>query len=137
MERRRIRTSSSFWAQPAGWSVTQVLPWICLLVVVATTAFGLQLAAASMLPSPAADQLDGSGHDIREQRAAFLQAWPMSSTRMVLITGQDSATGDRMQVECLTTTDRYAEDALLLELKDLLHVVAQLCNGATASAVRS
>src|SRR5207247_2611655 len=131
----------SFWAQPAGWSLSQVLPWICLLVVVSTTAYGLELVAASMVPPPATDRLGGSyqtldGHDTRDQRSALLQAASMSSTRMVLITGEDATTGDRMQVECATTTDRFAEDALLVELKDFPDVASGICSVANAPAVR-
>src|SRR5437870_2197870 len=77
---------------------------------------GLQLAAASMAPSPAADQLHGShpaltGHDVGVQRGAYLQAdfTPAArqadftpAARGVLITGHDATTGERMQVGCVT-----------------------------------
>jgi hypothetical protein len=118
------------------WTLSQVLPWMCLLVVVSTTAYGPRLAAESTVPPRAADQLDRSSHDAWEQRGVLLQAASSSSSRMVLITGRDATTGDRMQLECRTTTDRYAEDALLVELKDLLHVAAQLCNAGNARVVR-
>ncbi len=141
MEQRHTLTSWSFWALPAGWSLNQVLPWICLLVVVSATAYGLQRAAASMVPSATADQLDGSyqslgGHEIREQRGAFPQAGSTSSTGVVVITGQNARTGDRIQVECMTASDRIASNPLLVELKDLDEVAAQVCNVANAPAVR-
>jgi hypothetical protein len=141
MERRHTFTRFSLRALPAGWSFRLVLLWICLLAVALTTAYALQMAAASMVSSVAADELDGShqaldSHAIREQRGALVQAASMSSIRMVLITGEDATTGDRMQVECATTTDRYAEDALLVELKDLPDVAAGICNVANVPAVR-
>jgi hypothetical protein len=141
MERRHTFTSSSFWAPPAGWRLRLVLPWICLLVVASTTAYGLQLGAAATVSSAAADQLDGSyqaldGHGIGEQRGALLQAASTSSTGMILITGQDATTGDRMQMECITANDRIASDALLVELKDFPAIAAQVCNVAIAPAVR-
>jgi hypothetical protein len=140
MEQRHTLRSASLSAALAGWSLRQVLPWICLLVVVSTSTYGFLLATASMGPAPAVDQVDGnyaalSGHDAWMQRGAFLQA-PMSSTRTVLITGHDAATGERVQLECVTTTDRYPEDALLVHLTELREVAAQLCNGANAPAVR-
>jgi hypothetical protein len=133
MERPHPLTSSSFWPLPLGWSSSQILPWICLLVVASTTAYGLQLAAASMVPSTAADQRGGSyqaldSQVIREQRSALLQPASASSTRMVLITGEDGTTGDRRQLECATTSDRLATDALLVDLKDLGFIAAQLCS---------
>lgn len=133
MERPHTHTSSSFWALPAGWSLSQALPWLCLLIVASTSAYGLQLTAASMVPSAVADQRDGSsqaldGHGIGEPRGAVLQAASASSTRTVLITGEDTITGDRMDVECTTTSDRVASDALLVELKDLGEIVAWVCS---------
>jgi hypothetical protein len=141
MERRHTLTSCSLRALPSGWSLSLVLSWICLVVVASTTAYGLELAAAAMVPSVAADELDRSdqapdSHDIRELRGALLQAASTSSTGMVLITGQDATTGDRIQVECVTATDRIASDALLVELKDLPAVAAQVCNVANVLAVR-
>ncbi len=141
MEQRHTLRSAPMSGALAGWSLSHVLPWICLLVVVSTTAYGFQLAVASMGPVPAVDRADGkhavvSRHDGWVLRGAFLQAASMSSTRMVLITGHDAATGERMQLECVTTSDRYAEDALLVELRELREVAARICNGANAPAVR-
>jgi hypothetical protein len=140
MERRHTLTSCLLRALPAGWSLRLVLSWICLVAVASTTAYGLELAAAAMVPSVATDELDGSnqaldGHDIRELRGALPQAASTSSTGMVLITGQDAAGGDRMQVECVTANDRIASDVLLVELKDLPAVAAQVCNVANVLAV--
>ena len=109
MEPRHTLTSSSFWALPAGWRLSQVLPWICLVMVASTAAYGLQLAGAAMIPSAAADQLDRSyqtlgGHDISDQRGSLVQASSTTSMRMVLITGEDAATGDSTQVECVTAS---------------------------------
>jgi hypothetical protein len=106
-----------------------------------TTAYGFQVAAASMVPPPNAYQPNAShqtldGHDIREQRGAYLQADFTPAARVVLITGHDATTGERMRVECVTTTDRYAEDALLVDLKDFFQLAAQLCTVADAPAVR-
>jgi hypothetical protein len=141
MDRRHTRTSPWFWVPPAGWSLSRVLPWIFLLVVVSATAYGIQRAATSMVPSVTADQLDESylslrGHEIRQQRGASPQAGSTSSTGVVVITGQNARTGDRIQVECMTASDRIASKTLLVELKDLDEVAAQACNVANAPAVR-
>jgi hypothetical protein len=45
----------------------------------------------------------------------------------VLITGYDATTGDRMQVQCVTDSDRLASDALLVDLNDLGHIAAKVC----------
>jgi len=137
MERPHTPQASRFGALPAGRSLSRVLLWICLLVVASIAAYGLHWGAAAMVSSAAADQLDRSyqaldGHDIREKRGALLQAASTSSTGMVLITGQDATTGDSRQVECVTANDRIASDALLVELKDLRAVAAQVCNVAIA-----
>jgi hypothetical protein len=141
--RHHTLTRSSVWALPAGWHLSQILGWICLLVVPFTTAYGLELAAAPLVPSgtATADQLDASkqflgSHEVNEQRGALLLAASASSPRIVLMTGQDATTGDRMQMECITANDRIASDALLVELKDFPAVAAQVCNVANAPAVR-
>ena len=141
MERRHTFTRCSLRALPTGWSLSLVLSWICLVVVASTTAYGLELAGAAMVPSVAADELDRGdqaldSHDIRELRGALPQPASTSSTGMVLITGQDAVTGERMQVECLTANDRIASDVLQVELKDLSAVAAQVCNVANVLAER-
>jgi hypothetical protein len=141
MERRHTFTRCSLRALPTGWSLSLVLSWICLVVVASTTAYGLELAGAAMIPSVAADELDRGdqaldSHDIRELRGALPQAASASSTGMVLITGQDAVTGERMQVECVTANDRIASDMLQVELKDLSAVAAQVCNVANVLAER-
>jgi hypothetical protein len=106
MHWRQLLKSLPMWAQFTGRSPGRVLSWACLAVILATTACGFQLTASSMV-SARAD-------------------YPLRSTR-VLITGQDATTGDRMQVECVTTGDLGANNALLVELNDLSDVAAQVC----------
>ncbi len=142
MEHRDTLTPWSEWALPAGWHLGQVLAWICLLVVASTTAYGLQLAAASIVPTVADGQHNGSyqgldGDDIREQRAALLQAASTSLARMVLITGLDATTGDRTQVECLTAGGGIASDALSVDLQDLPCVAALVCNVSSAPVLQT
>ena len=57
------------------------------------------------------------------------QAPSMSSTRIVLISGRDAATGSSVQLECVTASDRIASDVLLVELADFPHVASQVCAG--------
>jgi hypothetical protein len=130
--------SPSPWAQVAGWHLSQILPWICLLLVLSMTAYGFQLGVPSMLPSPAVDQVDVDyrtldSPGIREPRGAFPQAASASATRTILIAVLDTASGDRTQMECVAATDRYPEDVLLVELKDFRAVTAQLCRASDAA----
>jgi hypothetical protein len=141
MEPRHTLGSAPVSGELARWSLSHVLPWICLVVVMSTTACGIQLAAVSMWSVPVVDGPDEksaalSRHDAGVPRGVFLSAASIPSTRTVMITGHEAATGERMQVECVTTSDRYAEDALLVELKELHEVSAQICIGADAPPVR-
>jgi hypothetical protein len=97
--------------------------WICLLVTVSTMAYGVQLTAARMLPPAAVD--------VGEQRAR-LPAGAATLAHELLITGLDDTTGDRMRVVCVTTSDRVAIAALVVQLKNLGNVAAQLCDGSNA-----
>ena len=45
------------------------------------------------------------------------------------------ATGASVQLECATTTDRYGEDAVLVEMQDLREVVARICIGPDRAVV--
>jgi hypothetical protein len=132
MERRHTLTSL-----PGGWSLSLVLPWICLLLVASACAYGVQLTAAVMVPSTPADRRDWShqallGHNVTEQRALLLHAALAPSSRMVLITGYEATTGDQMQVECATDGYRVASDALLVDLNDFRDVAAAVCIAVTA-----
>jgi len=102
--------------------VESIVSWLGLLFVASTGAYVLQLAAGT-LPTAAADQ-----PDVTQQRGSGLDATATSSTHMLLITGLDETTGDRLQVDCVSVGDRVAIDALVVELKDLGDVAAQLCN---------
>jgi hypothetical protein len=51
---------------------------------------------------------------------------------LLLITGLDESTGDRMQVECATASDRLAIGAMVVELKNLGAIAGQLCSGSAA-----
>jgi len=50
-----------------------------------------------------------------------------SRQTVVLITGYDATTGDRMQVQCVTDSDRLASDALLVDLNKLGPIAAKVC----------
>jgi len=54
---------------------------------------------------------------------------------MLLIIGFDESTRDRIQLECATSSDRLAIDALVVQLKDLGNIAGQLCSRCAASAL--
>ena len=99
--------------------MSQLLAWICLVLVASTTAYGLQRTAAAMVPSA----------------AAAGQVTSATLTRRVLLVAVDPATGDRAQVECDAPSYRFASDVLLVDANDF-PAVAQVCNVADARAVR-
>lgn len=99
--------------------MSQVLAWICLVLVASTTAYGLQLTAAAMLPSVA--EVD--------------QVTSATFTRNVLIVAVNPVTGDRAQVECDAPPNSFASDVLIVNANDF-PAVAQVCNHPTASGVR-
>jgi hypothetical protein len=95
-------------------SWTRILPWFCLLFVASTSAYALQFAGAAMVPATAVDQFD-----LTKRRGPVLQQASTTSTHKLLITGLDATTGHRVNVECVTTTDRIAINTLLVELKNI------------------
>lgn len=111
-------------------SMRRVLAWICLVLVVTTSAYGLQLAAAAIVPTSADDQ-----SAVTEPRGPTLQQAATTSTHMLLIIGFDESTGERIQLECATSSDRVAVDALAVQLNNLGNVAGQLCSGSAASVL--
>jgi hypothetical protein len=113
--------------------VGQVLAWTSLLAVASTSAYGLQLTAAAMVPTAAAEQRTGSSlsardaDEIRARDRAQVQAASAASATTVLIIGEDAATGDHIQIEC-ATSNSLASDMLLVDLKDLADFAAHICN---------
>jgi hypothetical protein len=96
--------------------MSQMLAWICLVLVASTMAYGLQLTAAAIVPSAAAaDQLT-----------------PATFTRKVLIVVVDPVTGDRVQVECDAPANSFASDLFLVDANNF-PAVAQVCVHPTAS----
>jgi hypothetical protein len=51
-------------SRPRQWSLSQVLGWLVLVIVVSTSAYGFQLTANSMVPAAEAHQLDESYHAV-------------------------------------------------------------------------
>jgi hypothetical protein len=98
--------------------MTQVLAWICLVLVACTTAYGLQLTAAAIVPPASA-----------ADRGA-----PVTSTRRVLILVDNPVTGESARVECDVPTSSYVSDVFLVDANDL-PVVALACNIADAPPV--
>jgi hypothetical protein len=99
--------------------MSQVLAWICLVLVASAAAYGVQLAAAAMVPShAAADQVTSA-----------------TVARKLWIVAVDPVTGSRAQVECDGPSNTFATDLVLVDANDLA-AVAQACNGDDALAVR-
>jgi hypothetical protein len=112
---------------PTSWSLSRVLAWLCLLATASTIAYGVELAAARVLPPAAVD--------VGERHSPLPEAGATTSTHEVLITGLDGTTSDRMQVVCVAASDQIAINALVVELKNLRDVAAQLCNIPSAPVV--
>jgi hypothetical protein len=98
--------------------MTQVLAWICLVLVACTSAYGLQLAAAAIVPPASAVDRGAS----------------IPLTRKVLIVVDDPLKGEGARVECDVPTSSYVSDVLLVDANDLPNV-AQACDGADAPVV--
>jgi hypothetical protein len=97
--------------------MVRLLAWICLVLVASTTAYGLQLTAAAMVPPTAAAGRVNAG----------------TSTGRVLLVAVDPATGDRAQVECDAPSYSFASDVVLVDA-DTFSDVAQVCNVADSPA---
>lgn len=91
--------------------MSRIFAWICLVLVASTTAYGLQLTAAAMVPSTDAAH--------RVTSATF--------TRRVLLVAVDPVTSDRAQVECDVPSYSFTSDVVLLDANDF-PAVAQRCN---------
>jgi hypothetical protein len=100
--------------------MSQFLAWIGLVLVASTTAYGVQLTGAAMLPTAAAASLPTAD----------------KSTRDVLIIAIDPVTGDRVQVECHAAASAFASDVVLVDAKDF-PAAAQACVTAGALVARS
>jgi hypothetical protein len=100
------------------------------VLVVTTSAYGLQLAAAVTVSTAADDQ-----SALRSHAATTLQQAATTSTHVLLIIGFDESTGERIQLECATSSHRVAVDPLAVQLKNLGNVAGQLCSGSAASVL--
>jgi hypothetical protein len=98
--------------------MSQILAWICLVLVASTSAYGLQLTAAAMMPS-----VD-----------AALQVTAATFTRRVWLVAIDPVTGDRAQVECNILSYSFASNVVLVDAKDF-PAFAQTCNHPTATTM--
>jgi hypothetical protein len=99
--------------------MSQMLAWICLVLVASTTAYGLQLSVEKLVPSAVAAN----------------QVAPATFTRKVLIVAVDPVTGDREQAECDAPSNSFASDVLLVDASDFLAVI-QSCSPPSALGVR-
>ncbi len=103
-------------------TLSHILAWICLVLVASTTAYGLQLTAAAMLPSAAA--------------ASQNQLSPATVTRSMLIVAVDPVTGERItQAVCEVPAYNFTSDVVLVDAADFRSVVGA-CNGGSVPAVR-
>jgi hypothetical protein len=99
--------------------MSQMLAWICLVLVASTTAYGLQLSVEALVPSVVAAK--------HVTTATF--------TSKVLIVAIDPVTGDRAQADCDAPSNSFASDVLLVDASDSL-VVSQRCSTPSTSGVR-
>jgi hypothetical protein len=98
----------------------QVLAWMCLVLVASTSGYGLQLAAAAILPSP----LGSVQHPVTSA----------SITRRVLIVVVNPRTGDRWHAECDAPPNSFASDTVLVDANAFL-AVASACTRVFAPEV--
>jgi hypothetical protein len=99
--------------------MSQMLAWICLVLVASTTAYGLQLSVEALVPSAVAAN----------------QATTAKLTSKVLIVAVDPVTGDRAQADCDVPSNSFASDVLLVDASDFL-VVSQRCSPPSTSGAR-
>jgi hypothetical protein len=96
--------------------MSHLLAWFCLVLVASTSAYGVQLTAAAMLPSDSPSLVTS---------ATF--------TGKVLIVAIDPVTGDRAQVECDAPSNSFVSNMVLVDPEDFA-AVARECSGDDASA---
>jgi hypothetical protein len=90
--------------------MSQLLAWICLVLVASTTAYGLQLTATAITASA----------------AAASQVSTATLTRRVLIIAVDPVTGDRAQLECHVPSYTFANDVVVVHAK-CFSEIARVC----------
>jgi len=100
--------------------MNQMLAWICLVLIASTTAYGLQLTAAALVPSAA------EAHQVISD----------TPTRNLLVVAVDPVTGGRAQVECNVPSYSFASDTILVDSRDF-PAVARECNERATSGVHS
>jgi hypothetical protein len=108
----------------------KVLPWLGLAAVLSASVYGMNSATAAIgsASSTAAEQSAATTFWRANNATLHDDAMSVSSHPMlVMITGIDSMTGQRMQVECATVSDRVATDALIVDLKELQEVASGIC----------
>lgn len=109
--------------------MSQLLAWVCLVLVASTSAYGLQLTAAVLVPPAAA------AGQVTSAPAAAGQVTSTKFTRRVLVFAVDPVTGDRAQVECDAPSTSFVSDVLIVDANDF-PAVAQVCNVADMRAGR-
>jgi hypothetical protein len=83
--------------------MSQLHGWICLVLVAAATAYGVQLTVVALArPAATPDQ-----------------ATSATVTRKVLIVAVDEVTGNRTQMECDAPVNSFATDVLLVDANEL------------------
>src|SRR5579864_884649 len=100
-----------------------VIPWLCLFVLTATAARGVQIATESILSDASdtagAPQVNGSATTAKTSGGVQRVA--------VTIDAYDPITGSRTQERCMTTSDRITLDTLTVDMQLLRDVEAALC----------
>ena len=95
--------------------MSQILAWICLVLVTSLSAYGLQLTAAALTPSA----------------ATYHGVISAASTRAELLVAVDPATGDdKWQVECQAPADTFASDVVMVDPSDF-PAMAHVCIAPT------
>jgi hypothetical protein len=96
-------------------------------MIALTTAYGLKVTAAAMVPSAAGSEVVPVQTDLTHP------------ARIVSIRGVDATTYDRAQVVCVSSGDQPAtvtNDEMLVALQDVPSVAAEVCNAPSAPALR-
>ncbi|MBV8718495.1 MAG: hypothetical protein JO318_16930 [Chloroflexi bacterium] len=127
---------------PAFLQLRQAVGWLGLLIVTSTITYGLNLFATALVPTapPLSVRQTAIDHGQDTDNAAHLDdaalEWSSSlvsgaegspPSTVVIITGRDAVTGERIQTQCAVDADNVASDVLTVDLRDFSDVVSGLC----------
>jgi hypothetical protein len=113
----------------------RALAWVCMVIVISITTYGLNLFATALAPTASAvSGAQTTIESVQDNPALLDDAILVSSLvdqsaprRVVTIIGRDVVTGERQQLQCSIAADRTASDVLVVDFNHFPDVISGLC----------